>query len=166
MPSLAAAPEHCAIKRLSAESSQGRRELETEIAVLGCCRHQNVLPLLAFCLDARAPSLVYPLMSGGNLEDRLLRTPEALRRLGALQRGGGGSEPPLGWRERMRILRDASRGLVYLHTPTAKRAMLLHRDVKATNILLDARNNAKLSDVGCPGCRKVSHMAPRRTPRT
>jgi hypothetical protein len=135
MPSLKAVPILCAVKRLSADSDQGQRELETEVRVLTRHKHENLLPLLGFCLDARAPCLVYPLMEGGNLEDRLLLTPEALRRLSVLRAHGNMSQPKaLTWKERMRILRDGMRGLVFLHTATSSRAMLMHRDVKPTNI--------------------------------
>ena len=107
---------------------------------------RQLLPLVAFCLDARAQALVYPLMEGGNLEDRLLLTDSARRRLAAL--GMPKAISPLIWRDRLRIIRDATRALVFLHQKTAKKDMILHRDIKATNILLDARCNAKLSDVG------------------
>ena len=82
--------------------------------------------------------LVYPLMSGGNLEEAILRLAGTV----------GGRGEPLKWRKRLKILRGASRALLYLHTPTGDKGVILHRDIKPANILLDAELNAKLSDVG------------------
>jgi hypothetical protein len=76
---------------------------------------------------------VYPLLPGGNLDDRLHRSADALERVARLQRAETHSVPqppgaPLGWRERLRICRDASRGLLYLHTPTASKGVVHQRD--------------------------------------
>ena len=66
----------CAVKKLVAASAaaaqQAWLELAREIQLLGTCHHPCLLPLLGFCLDEKAPCLVYPLMMGGSLEDRLL----------------------------------------------------------------------------------------------
>jgi len=164
MPSLGSAPGMCGVKRLSASSSQGMRELLNEIQILGCCKHESLLPLLRFCLDSRLQALLYPLMRGGNLEDRLLATSEARRRLDVLTRVGEAAAPSsssgasaegavepmarLSWQQRLRVVRDVSRALLFLHTPSKSRAAILHRDIKATNILLDEHCNAKLADVG------------------
>ena len=106
----------CAVKRLETESARGRKELMTEIEVLSLCRHESLLPLLGYCLERGAACLVYPLVTGGSLADRLMRTPEALQRLGRL---GVQPDAHLGFRELLRILRDTMRALVYLHTPGA-----------------------------------------------
>ena len=73
---------------------------------------------------------------GGNLEEAILHPSST------------SSAPVLDWRARLRVLRDASRALLYLHTPGGAKGVIFHRDVKPTNILLDAHANAKLSDVG------------------
>lgn len=144
----------CAVKRLHASTAETRKGLHKEVTLLGKCRHENLLPLLGVCLDRRALCLVYPLLTGGNLDDRLHRSAEALQRLALLQPRPRGELPPapstvgpLGWRERLRIVRDAMRALVYLHTPSRGKGVVLHRDVKPTNILLDEQLNAKLADV-------------------
>ena len=141
----------CAVKRLHAQQAHGKAcaGLLNELRLLGKCRHENLLPLLGYCLDRRALCLVYPLMAGGNLEDRLGLTPDASRRLSLLQPQApqSAAEAPLTWRERLRILRDATRALAYLHQPQAAKGVVLHRDVKPTNILLDEHLNAKLADV-------------------
>ena len=86
---------------------------------------------------------MYPLISGGNLEDRLVPTTEGQQRLTAL--GHPQPPPPLSWRELLRIVRDVTRALCYLH---AQAPPVLHRDIKPSNILLDEQLNAKLADVG------------------
>ena len=134
-----------AIKRLSANNPQGVSELWDEVQILLTCRHENLLPLLGYNWDQQ-PSLVFPLMEGGSLDDRLLLTPSALQRLASL--GFEHEPPPLTWRERLRIVRDVTRALVYLHTPSGHKSVVLHRDVKPSNILLDKQLNAKLGDFG------------------
>ena len=89
------------------------------------------MPLHAFCPNPRGPCLVYEIAPGGNLEDRLLRTPEGLHRLRLL--GWAAAPAPLGWGARLRCVRDAARGLVYLHRLTSDKGQrVLHRDVKAS----------------------------------
>jgi hypothetical protein len=113
-------------------SQQGLHQLQNEIDILALCRHEHLLPLLGFCLDEQASCLVYPLMAGGSLEDVL----------------APGSSTPLLWKARVRILSAACRALLFLHTPSGAKGVILHRDVKPANILLDQHFNAKLSDVG------------------
>ena len=137
-----------AIKRLGADSQQGLKELMREVQLLGTCRHEHLLPLLAFCYEGGVGCLVYPLMAGGSLEDRLIRDDDASRRLASLLPAAGAVWPPLTWQQRLRAVRDAMRALVFLHTPTATRPVILHRDIKPANVLLDLEGNAKLADVG------------------
>jgi len=137
-----------AIKRLGADSQQGLNELMSEVQLLGTCRHEHLLPLLAFCYEGGVGCLVYPLMVGGSLEDRLIRDVDASRRLASLLPAAGAVRPPLTWQQRLRAVRDATRALVFLHTPTATRPVILHRDIKPANVLLDLEGNAKLADVG------------------
>ena len=133
LPSLAR-EGRCAVKRLHNSGPAALSSLRREFELLGKCRHENLLPLLGVCLDQRALCLVYPLLVGGSLHDRLL---------GAL----ASTAAQLGWRERLRVVRDVTRALVYLHTPGGAKGVVLHRDVKPTNILLDGELNAKLADV-------------------
>lgn len=113
----------CAVKRLDSESQQGVYELQNEVDLLAVCRHESLLPLLAFCLDPVARCLVYPYMAGGTLEHAL--------RLGGTTGADGprpsSTAPPLPWRARLRILRAASRALHYLHTPSGSKGVVLHR---------------------------------------
>ncbi|KOO26889.1 ankyrin unc44 [Chrysochromulina tobinii] len=123
-------------------------DLQREVSVLQQCSHPHVLPLLGYCLEHGAPPcLVFPLMRGGSLADRLWpkeADSEHLRRLGL-----GASLSPLMWHQRLRILRQATDALLYLHTrvPGGKGAVV-HRDFKPENILLDDELNAYLADTG------------------
>jgi len=132
LPSLPGAGE-VAIKRLRTVGGAGEEQLHTELAALSECRHENLLPIIGCCLDRRGLCLVTPLRRSGNLEDRLLRTPEGLHRLERL--GWTAAPAPLGWHARLRIVRDATRGLVYLHRRTDAKRHVLHRDVKARYLL-------------------------------
>jgi len=131
----------CAVKRLDADGMQGHAEVHSEIRVLSACWHENLLPLVGFCLDEATPCLVYPLMAG-NLESRVVDPAQGQQRFS--------------WQERVRAIRDATRALVYLHTPLAARSAVLHRDIKPSNILLDAQARR---------CRVVCGWALRRADR-
>jgi len=128
-------------------SQQGLHQLLNEIDILALCRHEHLLPLLGFCLEEQASCLVYPLMAGGSLEDVL----------------APGSSTPLLWKARVRILSAACRALLFLHTPSGAKGVILHRDVKPANRLLDQHLNAKLSDVGL-ALHKPSTMHKDRVP--
>ena len=123
-----------AIKRLSNCSKDGLEEMKREVAILRMCHSRHTLPLRGYCLDASASCLclVSPLCRGGNLADRLFDTNAGRERLRKL--GFERTAPILTWQERLRILRDATRGLAYLHTPiTGGKPLVLHRDVKPQN---------------------------------
>ena len=134
-----------AVKRLHCEPSRALHvlsQLQGEIELLGRCAHPCLMPVLAYSVHPAAPCLVYPLAHGGNFEDRLLRTEGGLERLTLL---GCDNHSALPWYTRCRVLRDTLRALTHLHALTPQ---VLHRDVKPSNILLGARGNALLADVG------------------
>ena len=93
------------------------------------CAASNVLRLLGYCDDARAPCMITPLMHGESLDDRLLLSGGALERL---RRLGFEGDACLDWQRRLSALCDAARGLAHLHGER-----ILHRDVKTANILLE-----------------------------
>ncbi|KAB1225899.1 L-type lectin-domain containing receptor kinase IV.2 [Morella rubra] len=112
-----------AVKKVSHDSKQGMKEFVAEIISLGRLRHRNLVQLLGYCRRRGELLLVYDYMPNGSLDKFLYSN----------------GRPSLDWLTRFRIIRGVASGLLYLHEEWEQ--VVLHRDIKASNVLLDAEFN-------------------------
>ncbi|KAL6997836.1 hypothetical protein U1Q18_007961 [Sarracenia purpurea var. burkii] len=118
-----------AVKKLEKVLTEGEREFQTEIKVIGKTHHRNLVQLIGYCLDGPNRLLVYEYMSNGSLADFLFKP-----------------ETRPSWDERIQIALDIARGILYLHEECD--TQIIHCDIKPQNILMDGRGCAKISDFG------------------
>ncbi|GAB2283674.1 hypothetical protein Dimus_018174 [Dionaea muscipula] len=116
-----------------------------EIQTLGNIRHRNIVKLIAFCTNKSTNLLVYEYMKNGSLGEALHPGMKKTK-CGGGGGGGGGGRVGLGWDLRYKIAVEAAKGLCYLHHDC--HPMIVHRDVKSNNILLDSRFEAHVADFG------------------
>ncbi|KAI7747031.1 hypothetical protein M8C21_020291 [Ambrosia artemisiifolia] len=121
-----------AIKVLSAESRQGLREFLNEITVISNIHHENLVKLHGYCVEKDHRILVYGYLKNGSLDQTLL--------------GSGHCSINFTWELRRKICIGVAKGLAYLHEEVEPH--IIHRDIKASNILLDEDYTPKISDFG------------------
>ncbi|XP_059066745.1 leucine-rich repeat receptor-like serine/threonine-protein kinase At2g14510 [Cryptomeria japonica] len=120
-----------AVKILSTYSSQGKQEFRNEVNLLSRIYHKNLVKLIGYCRQPTV-ALVYEFMEFGTLMDHLY--------------GSAKQEKPLDWETRLNIALQAAQGLLYLHEGCSP--PIIHRDIKCSNILLDKKMFAKITDFG------------------
>nr|BAD02994.1 putative Receptor-like serine/threonine kinase(RFK1) [Oryza sativa Japonica Group]BAD03117.1 putative Receptor-like serine/threonine kinase(RFK1) [Oryza sativa Japonica Group]BAD03607.1 putative Receptor-like serine/threonine kinase(RFK1) [Oryza sativa Japonica Group] len=119
-----------AVKQLSQSSHQGKSEFVTEVATISAVQHRNLVKLHGCCIDSNTPLLVYEYLENGSLDRALF----------------GSKSFNLDWPTRFEIVLGVARGLTYLHEESSVR--IVHRDIKASNVLLDTDLTPKISDFG------------------
>ncbi|XP_057976108.1 putative leucine-rich repeat receptor-like serine/threonine-protein kinase At2g19230, partial [Malania oleifera] len=120
-----------AVKMLSPSSVQGYNEFRNEAELLMRVHHRNLTSLVGYCNEGTSIGLIYEYMSNGNLGDYL---------------SGITNANAFSWEERLWIAIDAAQGLEYLHNGC--KPIIVHRDVKSSNILLNKEFQAKIADFG------------------
>ncbi|KAK2361247.1 Leucine-rich repeat transmembrane protein kinase [Trifolium repens] len=121
-----------AVKQLSSKSNQGNREFVNEIGMISALQHPNLVKLYGCCIEGKQLLLIYEYMENNCLSRALFGRQE--------------QKLHLDWPARMKICLGIAKGLAYLHEESALK--IVHRDIKASNVLLDKDLNAKISDFG------------------
>ncbi|KAL9239088.1 hypothetical protein vseg_013440 [Gypsophila vaccaria] len=121
-----------AVKLLTGNNENGDREFIAEVEILSRLHHRNLVKLIGICIEGRRWCLVYELVHNGSVESHL--------------HGADAEKGPLDWDARLKIALGAARGLAYLHEDSNPR--VIHRDFKASNVLLEDDCTPKVADFG------------------
>ncbi|CAN1785214.1 Proline-rich receptor-like protein kinase PERK1 [Linum perenne] len=119
-----------AVKQLREGRKQGEKEFQGEVEIISRIHHKHLVSLLGYCINGVKRLLVYEFVSNNTLEFHL----------------HGNGDQVMDWETRLRIAIGSAKGLAYLHEDCDPK--ILHRDIKAANILVDQNFEAKVSDFG------------------
>ncbi|XP_051148886.1 proline-rich receptor-like protein kinase PERK1 [Andrographis paniculata] len=119
-----------AVKQLKAGSGQGEREFQAEVEIISRVHHKHLVSLVGYCITGTQRMLVYEFVPNNTLEFHL----------------HGKGRPVMDWSTRLKIALGSAKGLAYLHEDCHPK--IIHRDIKASNILLDFNFEAKVADFG------------------
>ncbi|XP_058090536.1 probable L-type lectin-domain containing receptor kinase S.5 [Magnolia sinica] len=134
--------KEAAIKRVLKDSRQGEQEFIAEVMTISCLRHKNLVKLIGWCYERGELLMVYEILPRGSLDKLLFSNVNSKP-----------EEVILSWDKRYKIICGVASALSYLHDGCERR--VLHRDVKASNVMIDSEYNAQLGDFGL--ARMVQH---------
>ncbi|KAJ1441979.1 putative serine/threonine-protein kinase [Sesbania bispinosa] len=136
--------QEIAVKKLSSLSGQGMTEFINEVKLIVQLQHRNLVKLLGCCIQGEQQMLVYEYMANGSLDSFIFGS--ILNSIFGLNKADNTKGKLLNWPQRFNIICGIARGLMYLHQDS--RLRIIHRDLKASNVLLDDNLNPKISDFG------------------